>query len=76
MEILDENPDFNDTMRHLSEFLLEQVSSDHQGKYIVLVGDRKTYHHLMKIKFLYGSELQKLLIFLVIGTHLRIISLC
>ena len=63
MELLDENPDSSDTMRHLAEILLENASSVHQDKYVVLVGDGKTYEHLMKIKRLYGAELKKLLIF-------------
>ncbi len=63
MEIIDENPDSNDTMRHIAEILLENVTSNNQGKYVILVGDGKTYEHLMKIKQLYGSELDKLLIF-------------
>ena len=39
MEILDENPDSNDTMRHLAELLLDNVTSDHQGNYVILVGE-------------------------------------
>ena len=50
MEILDENPDSNDTMRQVVELLLDNISSDHQGKYVILVGDGKTYDHLMQIK--------------------------
>ena len=63
MEILDENPDSNDTMKQVPELLLDNISSDYQRKYVILVGDGKTYDHLMQIKHLYGSELQKLLIF-------------
>ena len=63
MELLDENPDSSDTMKHLAEILLETTSSVHQDRYVVLVGDGKTYEHLMQIKRMYGSELQKLLIF-------------
>ena len=63
MEKLNENPDSNDTMRHDAEILLDSVKSDSQDGYIVLVGDGKTYEHLMQIKCLYGSELRKLLFF-------------
>ena len=63
MELLDENPDSSDTMKHLAEILLETRSSVHQDRYVVLVGDGKTYEHLMQIKRMYGSELQKLSIF-------------
>ena len=65
MELLDENPDSSDTMKHLAEILLETASFDsvHQDRYVVLVGDGKAYEHLMQIKKMYGSELQKLLIF-------------
>jgi len=45
--------------------LLETASFDsvHQDRYVVLVEDGKAYEHLMQIKKMYGSELQKLLIF-------------
>ena len=63
MELLDEYPDSSDTMRHVSDILLQHASSKHQDNYVVLIGDGKTYEHLMDIKRLYGSELDKLLIF-------------
>ena len=55
------HPDSADTMRHVAEILLQNCSSVYQNGYVVLVGDGKTYEHLMKIKCLYGSELTKLL---------------
>ena len=63
MELVDENPDNGETMRHLSELLLENASSPCQDNFVILVGDGKTYEHLMHIKHLYGAELDKLLIF-------------
>ena len=60
MELLDEHPD---TMKHVSEILLHKASSSHQDKYVLLIGDRKTYEHLMNIKRLYGAKLDQLLIF-------------
>ena len=63
LELLDEHPDSADTMRHVSDLLLQNCSSEYQSGYVILVGDGKTYEHLMKIKHLYGNELKKLLIF-------------
>ena len=56
MEILDENPDSDETMRQLAELLLESVSSDSQDNYVILVGDGRTFEHLVhvQIKNLYG----------------------
>ena len=42
-ELLDEYPDSSDTMRHLSDILLQQANSEHQDNYVVLIGDGKTY---------------------------------
>ena len=64
MDLLDENPDFDETMLLVAEKLLNELQSDYQDGNIVLVGDGKTYEHLMNIKRLYDSGLQKLLIFL------------
>ncbi len=63
MELVDEHPDSNETMRFVSELLLRTTSSEHQDGYVVLTGDGKTYEHLMEIKRLYGNSLDKLLIF-------------
>ena len=43
MKIIDENPDHDETMRHVAEMLLEKASSRNQDNYIILVGDGKTY---------------------------------
>ena len=63
MELVDENPDSADTMRCVSDLLLHTAVSKYQDDYVVLVGDGKTYQHLMQIKQTYGSLLTKLLIF-------------
>ena len=59
MELLDEHPDSVDTTRHVAELLLQNYSSAYQDGYVLLVGDGKTYEHLMKVKCLYGQELKK-----------------
>ncbi len=63
MEFVDENPDSYETMRSVSDLLLHTANSEYQNDYVVLVGDGKTYQHLMKIKQTYGQLLNKLLIF-------------
>ena len=62
LELLDENADSQETMTEVSELVLEKLFSQNQ-KWVVLVGDGKTYEHLQKIKRLYGSAFDKLLIF-------------
>ena len=62
LELLDENADSQETMTKVSELVLEKLFSQNQ-KWFVLVGDGKTYEHLQKIKRLYGSAFDKLLIF-------------
>ena len=54
MELLNENPDCTETMSLVAEDLLG---------WVVLVGDEKTYKHLINIKKQYSTALQKLLIF-------------
>ena len=49
-------------MAEVTEILYETFKSGKQ-KWMVLVGDGKTYDHLSKVKRLYGSTLQDILIF-------------
>ena len=60
MEFIDENPDSTETMRQVAELLLGSLNSDYQ---VILIGDGKTYQHLMELKTIYGILLEKLLIF-------------
>ena len=46
MEMINENADSSDTMKHVSELLLS-TPSVHQSGYVVLVGNGKTYEHLI-----------------------------
>ena len=62
LELIDENADSQETMLEVSELVQEKLLSDSQ-KWVVLVGDGKTYEHLRKIKRVYGSDFEKLLIF-------------
>lgn len=62
LELLDKNADSEETLSQVAEMLLEKVSSVSQD-FIVLVGDGKTYEHLVKIKRIYGIALDRLLIF-------------
>ncbi len=63
MEMVDKNPDSSDTMRFVAELFLSTTASNNQEGYIILVGDGKTYQHLMEIKHTYGASLHKLLIY-------------
>ena len=66
MELVDEkeNPDCDETMAQIGEDLLERFSTGAQQGWVVLVGDGKTYEHLMNVKRQYGHTLKKLLILL------------
>lgn len=65
---IDENPDADETMMLVAKknSLINEQQTDFQDVYVVLVGDGKTYEHLVNIKCLNGSELEYSL---VIGTH-------
>ena len=63
MELTDENPDTDETMMLVAEDLLEKFRTEYYGGWVVLMGDSKTYQHLMEIKREYGVALDKLLIF-------------
>ena len=62
MDLLDENADSEETMAHVTELLLDKVRSVPQ-KWMVVVGDGKTYQHLQRTKRLYGSAFEKVLLF-------------
>ena len=62
MELVDENPDCDETMAQIAEDLLNRFSIGTQQGWVVLVGDGKTYEHLMNVKRQYGHTLKKLLI--------------
>ena len=64
MELIDENPNSTETMRQVAELLLGSLNSDYQEDYVILIGDGKTYQHLMELKSIYGILLEKLLILL------------
>ena len=69
LEIIDENADNDQTMLQVAEDLVDKFSvSDHQ-KYVILVGDGKTYEHLMRIKQQYGGALGNYSFSQVIGTY-------
>jgi len=57
MELVDENPDCTETMSLVSEDLLAKFENVQDG-WVVLVGDGKTYRHLMNIKNHYSTALK------------------
>ena len=63
LELVDENPDSSETMCLIAEDILDKFGDEVQNGWVLLVGDGKTYKHLMNIKKQYSSALEKLLIF-------------
>ena len=62
MDLLDENADSEETMAEVAEMVNSQITSECQ-KWVLLVGDGKTYDHLIKVKRLYGTALKSVLIY-------------
>ena len=63
MELVNENPDSDNTISLVAGDILDKFGNDVQEGWVVLVGDGKTYQHLMNIKRMYGKALHKLLIY-------------
>lgn len=61
MDLMDECADSDETLMSISEQLLQDFKT--KQDYTILVGDGKTYQHLMKIKKMHGTALKQLLIF-------------
>ena len=62
MDLINENPDSDDTMCLVAEDLLEKFETKLDG-WVVLVGDGKTYQYLQNIKQQYGKAFEKLIVF-------------
>lgn len=65
MDLMDENADSDETMAEVAEMISDKITASGSGvqKYVLLVGDGKTYEHLCKVKRLYGSALSNVLLF-------------
>lgn len=63
VELVNENPDSDETMALIAEDLLNNFNVAGQDGWVVLVGDGKAYQHLMNIKRQYNTSFEKLLIF-------------
>ena len=62
MELVNEYPDCAETMSLVAEDLLNKFGDVQEG-WVILVGDGKSYRHLMAIKKQYSTALTKLLLF-------------
>ncbi len=59
MEIVDDSVD---TLLYIAEDIQEKLKNECQDNYVILVGDGKTYKHLMHIKQRYLNFMEKLLV--------------
>ena len=55
MELVNENPDSDKTISLVAEDILDKFGNNVQDRWVVLVGDCKTYQHLMNVKQTYGE---------------------
>ena len=74
MELVDENPDCDETMAQITEDLLNRFSTGTQQGWVVLVGDGKTYEHLMNVKRQYGIHSKSCLYFQETDIHSKIFN--
>ena len=64
LRVFNEPADDKDTIIRVLNFLYKVYEADKKKiKYLVVVGDGKTYKHLRKLKYEYGSELEWLIPF-------------
>ena len=63
IDIINENADSRETMENVLERLYAIMGLNSHLKYLVVVGDGKTYDHLIKLKTEYGDSLNWLLPF-------------
>ena len=59
IDIINENADSRETMENVLERLYATMGLNSHLKYLVVVGDGKTYDHLLKLKTEYGDSLIK-----------------
>ena len=71
LELVDENPDSSETMCVIAEDILDKFGDKVQNGWVLLVGDGKTYTHLMNIKKQYSSAFQKLSLQKKLYLHLQ-----
>ena len=63
MELLNENADSQETMLHISDYLLSELHSQYQDGWVLSVGNGKTYEHLRNINTL-ASTIRALVVLL------------
>lgn len=73
--VLNEHADNINTIKEVVETLHQEVVGQRSMENLLVVGDGKTYFHLVKLKQEYSAELEWMIPFPETGTALRICSL-